>query len=180
MGKRNKKRTVDGLGYNASEIVRYSGWNVSIFNQGVHLRINGVIDVWPTRKRWMPTHHGPRDFAQNYRDLNHLKAIVAEAQGQQSPRKTAAEWFASLPAERQNRIAPEPLSWDEFARRFDGNQPAPKTSVNPKPVKQKALFNPGPRKQRDPLAAHKARVIEDWGPEFVPDPNFERPPWKQK
>ena len=178
MGKRKKNRIIkdDGLTANAREIVRYQGWHVSIFNQGAHLRINGVIDVWPTRKRWMPTHHGPRDFAQNYRDLSHLKTIVADAQGAREPRKTAAEWFASLPQERKQRVAPEALTWDEFARRFGGSQPAPKLNVRSKRPTNPRLFDSS-KPKRDPLAAHKARVIEDWGPEYVPDPNFERPPW---
>lgn len=63
-------------------------------------------------------------------------------------------------------------SWEDFARRFDG------------PMKQATLFDPGPAKpkpvrpSRDPLAAHNARVIQDWGRPYVPDPQFERPPWE--
>ena len=87
----------------------------------------------------------------------------------------AAKWFAKLPA--GDPVAKSPVeriaTWDDFSRRFDN-----------RPGEQAKLFNPGPAKpkavrpSRDPLAMHNSRKIEEWGPKFEPDPNFEKPPWE--
>jgi hypothetical protein len=176
MGKKRKKKKLDsGLNFNAQAIVNERNWNVSIFNGGAHLRINGVVDVWPTRRRWMPTHRSLNQFAETYRDINHLKRIVANHESQASKEQKAAKWFAKLPA--GDPVAKRPVeqipTWEDFARRFDS-----------RPGEQAKLFNPGPakppavRSSRDPLAMHNARKLDEWGPKFEPDPNFEKPPWE--
>jgi len=186
--RRGKKR--DEQNKHALEIAQAKGWNVEILSW-THLRINGVIDVWPTTKKWMKSKHDPKtDFASRYYDLNHLRRIVAQHGGAERPRRSAAQWLASLPADLESRPRPKSPTWEEFAQRFGGGQEAPTMRLPEKnaprpdfgrkkafPAKQAALFDRGPVKQKDPLALHKARVIENWGPEYVPDPNFERPPW---
>ncbi len=184
---RGKKR--DHENRHALEIAQAKGWNVEILSW-THLRINGVIDVWPTTRKWMKSKRGPNDFAERYYNLNHLRRIVADHADADRPRKNAAEWFAALPADLESRPRPASPTWEDFAQRFGGGQEAPTIRLPEKraqrpgsdqkkqgSTKQAALFDRGPVKKKDPLALHNARVSEKWGPEYVPDPNFERPPW---
>ena len=130
-----KRKQVSGVSANAAAIISAKGWRVSVFNGGTHLRINGVVDVWPTRRRWMPTVHGPNQYAENYRDIAHLRTIVSTHEGlHETKQQRTAKWFASLPEGEQKK---EPVrgiaTWEEFGRRFDG--PIPHV-VNPR------LFEP--------------------------------------
>lgn len=152
MGKRKKS----GMSFNAQQIIQAKGWNVSVFNSGLHMRINGVVDVWPTRRRWMPTIHGPNEYAETYRDLAHLRTIVkAHEELKQTKQQRAAKWFAGLPdGESDNRLPVNGVqNWDEFSRRF-GNQPelvAPVASTQ-------RLFEP-----REPVKLKPLRPSSDDG-----------------
>lgn len=133
MGAKQKKRSSSGLSANAEAVINASGWRVSIFNDGRHLRINGVVDVWPTRRRWLPTHRGPGMFAENYRDIAHLRTIVSAHESIADSKKArAAKWFAGLPEGGQDKTQANGIStWEEFERKF-GGKPGETPKIQPR------------------------------------------------
>ena len=70
---------------NYDAIMAEPSWTVIEFNRGAHLRINGVVDVWPKRRLWMLA----RAFlpAKQYKDIEQLRLIIAE----QTPRTEAIQ-----------------------------------------------------------------------------------------
>jgi hypothetical protein len=87
---------------------------VQIFNGARHVRVNGVIDVWPSTKRWMPTR--ARQKAARYADYDELRAIIQAATDQ---RAAVVEQIATLTT---NIEAKPPVrgiaSHEEFKRKF--------------------------------------------------------------
>lgn len=143
-----------------NEILQYRGWSVERLSAN-HLRINGSVDVWPTTRKWMRSHHGPNDFASQYNNLGELIGVVRQqCGGAMTPSK-----FASLPAERKESRSGL-IGAAEFARRF-GVQPS-----SPRPVSAISSSNQG--RLFDAVATVELPEL----PIGDPDPNFERPPWK--
>jgi len=98
---------------NYDQIMAEKSWTVQEFNGGSHLRINGVIDVWPRKRRWRPSRTAARTLF--YADIPQLKKIVREA----GEAKTAAlARIAARPVERTNREPVKQLSREEFERLF--------------------------------------------------------------
>jgi hypothetical protein len=161
-------RNPSGMTANAKAVINAKGWNVSVFNGGCHLRINGVVDVWPTRRRWMPTQHGPGEYAEVYRDLSHLRTIVkTQEELQESKASRAAKWFASLPEGEEKK---EPVqgvaTWEEFGLLFDGPR---SYSSQPKLFESRAEIKPPQSKFFTAFAPQKPlRPFVDDG----------RPPWE--
>jgi uncharacterized protein (DUF608 family) len=60
---------------NYEAIMAETSWTVIEFNLGAHLRINGVVDVWPKRRLWKATKWFQP--AKQYKDIDHLRRIVA-------------------------------------------------------------------------------------------------------
>ncbi len=90
--------------------IRSQGWTIEEFNGGCHVRINGVIDVWPDVLKYMPSRVPQK--ARHYVDINQLRRIVKEAEAAKPAAKAA-------PVVEQKPKQPiKPMTQDEWFRRF--------------------------------------------------------------
>lgn len=97
---------------NLEKILAVTTWKVSVFNNGAHLRINGVIDVWPARRRWMRTNS--RTKSEHYADIPQLQKIVRQAEAVMVSAIIRQRDFEALP----RRAVKEVMNREEFLKRF--------------------------------------------------------------
>jgi hypothetical protein len=96
----------------AETILKVKTWKVEVFNDGHHLRINGVVDVWPAKRRWMPTNSGKK--TQQFADVLQLAKFVKQVEAESAKPKPK-------PAKRE---APVPKPAREHARSIEQLQAA--------------------------------------------------------
>ena len=94
---------------NTERLQAEKSWTLQQFSPW-HFRINGIIDVWPKRRKWMHVKTG--DKSQQYVDINQLKKIVRQAE------EKRAAVVAKIAEPHVKNEPVEPVSKEEFMRLF--------------------------------------------------------------
>ena len=128
--------------FGTKEILASRRWSVEVFNNGSHLRLNGVVDVWPSSCKWLAVTPSRRRKAEVYYTLDELAAIVSRHEKEVAGTPPTASSFkpATLPPPppiNAKKPMPKSLTWAEFAAKFgdEPKPPAPKKLLSSKAFK---------------------------------------------
>ena len=93
-------------------------FTLDCFNDGKHIRVNGLVDVWPGTKKYMVRNVGQK-YAKLYADYPQLrKIILAEiAKGASGSERKQLTLAGIAPAGKKRAI--EPMTMERWKRDFE-------------------------------------------------------------